>query len=118
APFRSVCISPKATLLIGKNAENNDRLTFGHARPDDIWLHARGTSGSHCVLKGSGMDHLDEIKTAAAIAAWHSSAKHSELVPVIYTLKKYVRSSKKLAKGQVIVERENVLFVRPSREKK
>ncbi|NTV99313.1 MAG: hypothetical protein HGA70_09135, partial [Chlorobiaceae bacterium] len=42
APFRSVCISPKATLLIGKNAENNDRLTFGHARPDDIWLHARG----------------------------------------------------------------------------
>lgn len=116
SPFRSVQISPKATLFIGKNAENNDQLTFGHAKPDDIWLHARGSSGSHCVLKGSGMDHLDDIKKAASIAAWHSSAKHSELVPVIYTFRKYVRRMKKSAKGQVIVEREKVLFVRPSRE--
>jgi predicted ribosome quality control (RQC) complex YloA/Tae2 family protein len=115
-PFRSVRISPGATLFIGKNAENNELLTFSHAKPDDIWLHARGASGSHCVLKGSCMDNLDDIKKAASIAAWYSSAKHSELVPVIYTSKKYVRRSKKLAAGQVIVEREKVLFVSPSRE--
>lgn len=115
-PFRSVRISPRATLFIGKNAENNDLLTFSYAKPDDIWLHARGASGSHCVLKGSCMDNLDDIKKAASIAAWHSAAKHSELVPVIYTSKKYVRRSKKLAAGQVIVDREKVLFVSPSRE--
>ncbi|NTW56911.1 MAG: DUF814 domain-containing protein [Chlorobiaceae bacterium] len=115
-PFRSVRISPNATLFIGKNAENNDLLTFGYAKPGDIWLHARGTSGSHCVLKGSGPDHLDDIRKAASIAAWHSSAKHSELVPVIYTQKKYVRRSRKSAPGQVIVEREKVLFVKPARE--
>ncbi len=115
-PFRSVRISPNATLFIGKNAENNDLLTFGYAKPGDIWLHARGTSGSHCVLKGSGPDHLDDISKAASIAAWHSSAKHSELVPVIYAQKKYVRRSRKSAPGQVIVEREKVLFVKPARE--
>lgn len=114
--FRSARISDSAMLFIGKNAENNELLTFGFAKPDDIWLHARGTSGSHCVLKGSGMEHLDDIRKAASIAAWHSSSKHSELVPVIYTPKKYVRRSKKLAVGQVVVEREKVLFVRPTRE--
>ena len=59
------------------------------------------------------MQHLDEIKKAAEIAAWYSSAKHSELVPVLYTLKKYVRHGKNLPLGQVIVEREKVLFVKP-----
>ena len=115
-PFRIVELSPGVTLLVGKNAENNELLTFSHTRPDDIWLHARGASGSHCVIKGAGMDHLDEIKKAAGIAAWYSAAKHSGLVPVIYTLKKFVRRGKKLAVGQVLVEREKVLFVRPSKD--
>ncbi|NTW82995.1 MAG: DUF814 domain-containing protein [Chlorobiaceae bacterium] len=115
-PFRTVRLSPEVTLLVGKNAENNELLTFEFSKPDDIWLHARGASGSHCVLKGAGMNHLDLIKKAAAIAAWYSAAKHSKLVPVIYTQKKFVRRSKKLQTGQVIVEREKVLFVKPSRE--
>ncbi|TLU83235.1 MAG: DUF814 domain-containing protein [Chlorobium sp.] len=114
--FRTFRLSPEVKLFVGKNAENNELLTFEFAKPDDIWLHARGTSGSHCVLKGAGMDHIDLIKKAAGIAAWHSAAKHSKLVPVIYTQKKFVRRSKKLQTGQVIVEREKVLFVKPARE--
>ncbi|MEI8185212.1 MAG: NFACT RNA binding domain-containing protein [Chlorobiaceae bacterium] len=114
-PFRIVQLSRAVTLFIGKNAANNDLLTFTHARPNDIWLHARGTAGSHCVLKGATLKHLNEIEKAAEIAAWHSASKHSELVPVIYTLKKYVRHNKNLAPGQVIVEREEVLLVKPSK---
>lgn len=112
--FRTVNLSPSVTLLVGKNAENNDLLTFSHTKPTDIWLHARGCSGSHCVLKGTTLNNLTLIRQAAEIAAWYSSAKHSSLVPVIYTLKKYVRKGKKLAAGQVIVEREEVLLVKPS----
>jgi predicted ribosome quality control (RQC) complex YloA/Tae2 family protein len=115
-PFRTIMISDRATLFIGRNAQNNDLLTFKHAKPDDIWLHARGTSGSHCVLRGSGPDHTDEILKAASIAAWHSSAKHSGLVPVIQTLKKHVRRGRNLPAGQVVVEGERVLFVHPSKD--
>lgn len=115
-PFRSVRISGKATLLIGRNSAENERLTFGHARPDDIWLHARGASGSHCILKGSGPDHADELLRAASIAAWHSAAKHSALVPVMTAEKKHVRRSRNLPAGEVVVEREKVLFVRPSKD--
>ena len=114
-PFRIVQLSRTATLLVGKNAANNELLTFTHARPNDIWLHARGSAGSHCVLKGATFQDLNEIKKAAEIAAWYSAAKHSELVPVMYTLKKYVRHGKNLPAGQVIVEREEVVIVRPSK---
>ena len=114
-PFRIVQLSRSTSLFVGKNAANNDLLTFTHARPNDIWLHARGSSGSHCVLKGATLQHLNEIKKAAEIAAWYSAAKHSELVPVMYTLKKYVRRGKNLHAGQVIVEREEVVIVRPSK---
>ena len=115
-PFRTVQLTPSITLFIGKNAANNDLLTFTHARPNDIWLHARGAAGSHCVLKGATLHQLKEITKAAEIAAWYSAAKHSELVPVLYTLKKYVRHGKNLPPGQVLVEREEVILVRPSKE--
>ncbi len=112
--FRTVNLSSSITLFVGKNATNNELLTFSNTKPNDIWLHARGTAGSHCVLKGTTLNNLQAIRQAAEIAAWYSSAKHSALVPVIYTLKKYVRRGKKLAPGQVIVEREEVLLVKPS----
>ncbi|MDP8305567.1 MAG: NFACT RNA binding domain-containing protein [Candidatus Chlorobium antarcticum] len=115
-PFRSVSLGGAMTLLIGKNAADNNLLTFKHARSNDIWLHARGASGSHCILKGAGPDHIDAIIKAASIAAWHSKAKHSGLVPVIYTLKKYVRQGRNLPPGQVVVEREKVLLVKPEKE--
>ena len=113
-PFRTVNLSTSITLFVGKNAANNELLTFSNTRPNDIWLHARGAAGSHCVLKGTTLDNIGAIRQAAEIAAWYSAAKHSALVPVIYTLKKFVRRGKKLAPGQVIVEREEVLLVKPS----
>ena len=113
-PFRTINLSTSITLFVGKNAANNELLTFSNTRPNDIWLHARGAAGSHCVLKGTTLDNIGAIRQAAEIAAWYSAAKHSALVPVIYTLKKFVRRGKKLAPGQVIVEREEVLLVKPS----
>jgi len=115
ARFRTVPLTSDITLYVGKDATNNELLTFGHARPDDIWLHARGASGSHCVLKGAGMDQMSEIRRAAEIAAWYSAARNSGMVPVIYALKKYVRKAKG-ATGSVIVEREKVLMVSPRKE--
>ncbi|NTU68468.1 MAG: DUF814 domain-containing protein [Chlorobiaceae bacterium] len=115
AKFRTVPLADAITLYIGKDARNNELLTFGHTRPDDIWLHAQGSSGSHCVLKGAGMHNMSEIRRAAEIAAWYSAAKHSRLVPVMYVLKKYVRKAKG-APGSVHVEREKVIMVTPRKD--
>ena len=113
-PFKTFAITPKATLYVGKNARNNEQLTFSFAKPHDIWLHARGTAGSHCILRGATMQNTTAIRRAAEIAAFYSSAKNSQLVPVIYTEKKYIRRARKMPHGQVLTEKENVIMARPS----
>jgi len=111
--FRSYQISSRATLYVGRNPKNNDQLTFGFAKPNDIWLHARGAAGSHGILRGSAMQNRSEIEEAASIVAYHSSAKNSELVPVTYTEKKYIRRNRHLPPGQVLIDREKTVLVKP-----
>jgi predicted ribosome quality control (RQC) complex YloA/Tae2 family protein len=67
-------------ILVGRNARDNDELTFGIARPRDIWLHAAGHAGSHVVIRVP--DDVAEvpravIEQAAAWAAWHSKARNA-----------------------------------------
>jgi predicted ribosome quality control (RQC) complex YloA/Tae2 family protein len=112
--FKRFPIAEQIELWVGKNAKNNDLLTFKYAKPNDLWFHARGVSGSHCVLKSSRPPSRAELERAAAIAAYYSSAKGSDLVPVMYTPKKYVRKPKGALPGSVIVEREEVLIVKPA----
>jgi predicted ribosome quality control (RQC) complex YloA/Tae2 family protein len=100
---------------VGKNARNNDELTLKFAHKDDLWLHAKGVSGSHIVIKHKANLSFPEplIQYAASLAAYYSSAAGSEWVPVLYTPKKYVRKPKGAHAGQVSVEREEVVLVQP-----
>lgn len=103
-------------VLVGRNDQENDEITFRVARPDDIWMHAQQVPGSHIVLKslgkpGNPSDKILEI--AAAIAAHYSKAKHAKLVPVIYTRRKYVRKFRGARPGQVTCEREKTIFAEP-----
>jgi len=103
-------------ILVGKSAENNDVLTFKYAHKNDLWLHARGVSGSHVVVKHKGNTDTfpkEVIEKAAQIAAYYSKGKTSGLCPVIYTLKKYVRKPKGAHPGAVVCEREEVMMVEP-----
>ncbi len=113
--FRKFVLSEDAVLYVGKNAENNDELTFGFAKPNDFWFHARGVGGSHCVLKYlKGKNPSKElIEKCGQIAAYYSKARNSKFVPVSYTQKKYVRKTKGAAPGTVLLEREQVVFVTP-----
>ena len=106
-----------AVALVGRNAKENDLITFQMARKHDLWMHARGYRGSHVVLRVSSKTERpprNVIEAAASIAAHYSKGRGSELVPVIVAERKYVRKAKRGAPGQVIVEREEVLLVRPS----
>jgi predicted ribosome quality control (RQC) complex YloA/Tae2 family protein len=100
---------------VGKNAKNNDELTLKFAHKDDLWLHAKGVSGSHVIIKHKAQLAFPAsvIEYAAQIAAHYSSAAGSSLVPVIYTPKKFVRKPKGANPGQVSVEKEELLLVEP-----
>jgi len=103
-------------IWVGKNAQSNDKLTFGISKKEDFWLHARDVSGSHVIVKNPGkLFELpnDVLETAAQLAAYHSKRKTDTLSPVAYTQRKYIRKSKNAPAGKVIMEREAVIMVKP-----
>lgn len=113
--FRVFVLGSDFTLYVGKNATNNDELTMRFAKPNDLWFHARGVSGSHAVLRQTGKEKPTKkvIETAASIAAYYSSARNASYTPVAYTEKKYIRKPKGANAGAVIMEREKVIMVTP-----
>ena len=103
-------------IWLGKNAKSNDKIVqLSHK--EDIWMHARGVPGSHLVLRMQSnkmMPNRNVLEEAAAIAAFHSKARGSNLVPVIVTKRKYVRKPKGAAPGAVLVQKEEVVIVEPN----
>ncbi|MBI2418077.1 MAG: DUF814 domain-containing protein [Ignavibacteriales bacterium] len=116
AKFRRFYIFDQYTVLVGKDAHNNDVLTVQFAKPNDFWFHARSVSGSHVVVRNeSNKDTLDKtvLQAAASLAAFYSKAKSAKLVPVAYTQKKYVVKRKGMHPGMVGLLKEKVVMVKP-----
>ncbi|TYP94926.1 putative component of the ribosome quality control (RQC) complex, YloA/Tae2 family, contains fibronectin-binding (FbpA) and DUF814 domains [Fodinibius salinus] len=114
SPFRKFK-EGKFEIWIGKNAKSNDQLT-SHAHKEDIWMHARGVSGSHTVIRmGNRKDYPPQkvILKAASYAAYYSKARGMKSAPVMYTKRKYVHKPKGAAPGAVVVRREQVQMVPP-----
>lgn len=129
-PFLAIALSKSATeelpfkqfevegwvIWVGKNAKNNDLLTLKYAKKQDIWLHARDVSGSHVIVRNPQNKTVPAfvIEKAASLAAYFSKRQTESLCPVIVTSKKYVRKTKDLLPGMVIVDREEeVVLVKP-----
>jgi predicted ribosome quality control (RQC) complex YloA/Tae2 family protein len=104
-------------VLIGRTNEGNDFLTHKLARPEDYWFHVQGAPGSHVVLRrGRGKNEPSKLtlQEVGSWAAFYSQARTAGKVPVIYTLKKYVRKPRKSPPGLAVCEREKSLMVRPA----
>jgi len=115
-PFKIFTVDGGFTVYAGKNSGNNDLLTMKYAKSNDLWFHARGSSGSHVVLKvgsGDGTPSKKAIHQAAAIAAYYSKMKNAKNVPIAMVEKKFVRKPKGATAGTVVIEREKVIFVEP-----
>ena len=116
APFRTFVVTGGFQVWVGKSSENNDLLTLKYARPGDLWFHARGSSGSHVVLRtgtGKGEPSRRALEETASIAAFYSKMKTAKHVPVAMTEKKYVRKPRGAPAGTVVIEREKLFFVNP-----
>ena len=100
-------------ILVGKSAKDNDHLTFKVGKPDDLWLHARGTPGSHVIVrleKGQIVPH-ETLKDAATLTLWFSDLRKSGKGEVIYTLRKFVKKSKGQKPGAVQATRDKSMWI-------
>jgi predicted ribosome quality control (RQC) complex YloA/Tae2 family protein len=116
-PFRTFTVKGGFEVWAGKSSENNDLLTTKYTKPNDLWFHARGGSGSHVILKvgaSRGNPPKEAIQEAASIAAYYSKMRNARMVPVAYCERKYVKKPKGAPAGTVSLQHEKVLFVEPS----
>ena len=101
-------------ILVGENATSNDFLTTKVASSSDIWLHVRAATSAHGVIRAQNRPasvSAAAIRHAAELVAARSEVKHSTLIPVDYTLKKYVRKPRKSAPGAVTYQNEKTIYV-------
>ncbi len=116
SPYRVFELGEGYTVYVGRNAANNDELTMRFAKQNDWWFHARAESGSHVVLRGgTGREKPPKrmLEKAAEIAAWYSGSRNASWTPVVYTQRKYVRKPKGANAGAVVLDREEVIMVKP-----
>ena len=103
-------------ILVGESATANDYLTLRVAAPNDWWLHVRAAVSAHVVVRSHGKPYevpRPVLERAALLCAQHSQQKHSSLVSVDYTLKKYVRKPRGSAPGAADYLNEQTLDVTP-----
>ncbi|MBD3369137.1 DUF814 domain-containing protein [Candidatus Fermentibacteria bacterium] len=113
-PLAEVRLAMGWRCFVGRNARENEKLTFGLGKRGDLWLHARGETGGHVLLKRDGKPDNPPRKVllqAAALAAYSSRKKNTGVVPVDYTEIQKVRRMKGGKPGQVVYSDENTLFV-------
>lgn len=104
-------------VVVGRNARENDAVTFKVARSRDVWLHAQGYRGAHVVIRSGGATvPFESILFAARLAAGFSEARDSSNVPVDYTERKNVWRVKGGAPGAVHYTQQKTVFVDPARD--
>lgn len=104
-------------VLVGRSGRENDRLVR-EAHREDIWLHARGLSGAHVLIKSAGRKVPQAVlERAARLAAYYSKGRSATKVPVTYTQVKYLRKPRGARPGAVLVQHEEgTLLVSPRLE--
>ena len=103
------------TVYVGRNDKQNDRLTMGIAKKEDLWFHAKNMPGSHVLLVTGGvtLDEIDDdaVVFAAKKAAQYSAAKAGGKTAVDYTYRANVKKPPASRPGKVIYDHYYTVFV-------
>ncbi|MGH2448346.1 MAG: Rqc2 family fibronectin-binding protein [Chloroflexota bacterium] len=102
-----------AIALVGRNARENEEITFKNAERGDLWLHARNRTGAHVVLRTTDSPDEHIIMQAASLAAYHSEARSEGAVDVDVTEVRNVRKLRGGAPGRVTYREFRTLRVKP-----
>jgi predicted ribosome quality control (RQC) complex YloA/Tae2 family protein len=102
-------------ILVGRQARDNDHLTFRIARPHDLWLHAADYPGSHVIVRNSTRAEIPHrtVIEAAQLAAAYSQARRDAKVDVHYTQRKFISKPKGAAPGLVRMSSFRSITVEP-----
>lgn len=114
--FRHYLLEGKYHIYVGRDSKNNDLLSTKFVKQNDYWFHVRGLPGSHVVLRNENTKEVipkSVLKDTACLTAYFSKAKTAGTAPVAYTFGKFVFKKKGMLPGQVIVQKEKVLLVKP-----
>ncbi len=101
-------------IFVGKNSAQNDYILSKLASPEDIWFHPLNFAGSHVVLKKNNSREIvsdDILFKAAKISKEYSVGKFASKVPIIYTLRKYVKKGNSKKQAFVTYKNETEILV-------
>ncbi|MCS7261137.1 MAG: NFACT family protein, partial [Anaerolineae bacterium] len=101
------------TVYVGRNARQNEEVTFRLATSDDLWLHIRGQPGPHVVIKSGGREVPQHVIEKAARLALGESIVNA---PVDVTRKRFVRRMPGGRPGMVVYHHEQTLWVKPDEQ--
>ena len=113
-PYREFYTAAGLSVWVGKNARDNDKLTFSVARGGDWWFHARDYSGSHVVLRPLKNREPDQesIQDAIHLALFFSKARDKGEGEVCLTQRKYVSRLGKDKAGKVAISKHKAAYIR------
>lgn len=104
-------------IFVGKNNLQNDQLTLKTSHKYDLWFHTKDIPGSHVIVKTENQEVPNStLEEAALIAAYHSKAKESSLVPVDYTEIRNIKKPNGAKPGMVIFSTNQTVYVTPKEE--
>jgi len=101
-------------IRVGRNAKDNDALTFRFSHGNDLWFHAADSSGSHVVLtlpKGRDPDP-EEILDSAHLAIHFSPLRGARKADVHVAPCKNVKKPRRTAAGLVNVSGGKIRSIR------
>ena len=104
------------TIYVGKNAGDNDYVTFHLGAGKDIWLHVSGPAGSHVVIKVKKGEEVPRrtLKQAAALAVYYSKARGNYRTEVTCSYVHNVRHASRRQPGKVTVA--NPDYIKPDKK--
>lgn len=99
-------------IIVGRNARQNEIVTFKLAAADDLWLHARNVPGAHVIVRRGGRTPSPEsIRAAAQLAAYYSKARGERNAEVIQAVRRDVSRLAGGHVGQVTVRNDSSITV-------
>ncbi len=101
-------------MYVGRNNYQNDELTFHFAAGTDWWFHAKGTAGSHVIVRTEGRELPDRaFEEAAALAAWYSKAREQTKAEIDYIQRKHIKKPNGSKPGFVVYYTNYSMAVAP-----
>lgn len=118
-PYLEFIARDGSKIFVGRNARDNEILTWKIARGKDIFFHTTSFSGSHVILCRDKKEYpgREAIEDASLLSSFFSKGKKEKTIEVSYTECKNLRKSKYGKKGSVRIIRSQTICVNPQCER-